>query len=598
MSPQNGKTIELPEYISVRDLATAIQITPITVIKKLMSNGMMVTINQQVDYDTAAILVAEFGFQPVSTVVLKEALEASNANANAPAWRRTIDREKVSDLTVRPPVVTILGHVDHGKTSLLDVIRSASVAAGEAGGITQHIGAYQVVHNQRKITFLDTPGHAAFTAMRARGAQVTDIAILVVAADDGVMPQTREAAAHALAAGVPVIVALNKIDKPNANPERVMRQLSDINLTPDEWGGKTIVVPVSALRRKGIEDLLEAVLLVADETRIIANTDAVASGTVIEAERNKSKGVLVTLLVQNGTLREGDALVIGTVSGRIRAMFNDKGKKIKRAEPSTPVSVMGLSDVPEAGMFFEFVESEREAKIIAEKRALAQKQERDKPKQAVNLETLFSQMQAGKSKELNIIVKCDVNGSLEPIVSSLKKLETGELKVNVLLADTGNIGESDILLATASNAVVVGFNVTAESGAQRLADAQGISIRFYDIIYRLLEDIEKALKGLLDPVYKDVVLGKAEVRATFKIPKLGVIAGCYVLEGEMRRNAKVRVFRRTKQVFQGDMSSLKHEKDDVKEMRRGFECGIGLNGFSEFEQGDILECYTVEKVVG
>jgi translation initiation factor IF-2 len=502
-----------------------------------------------------------------------------------------IEAERPEELVTRPPVVTILGHVDHGKTSLLDVIRRTNVAGGEAGGITQHIGAYQVQHNGRQITFLDTPGHEAFTAMRARGAQATDIAILVVAADDGVMPQTREAYAHAKAARVPIIVAMNKIDKSNANPDFVKQQLADMGLTPDDWGGTALIVPVSAKQKTGIDDLLEAILLTADETRILANPKGTTAGTVVEAELDRAKGVMTTLLVQNGTLRVGDVIVAGRAHGKVRAMFDYRGKPVNLAPPSTPVSVLGLSDVPNAGEMFRVVESDREARAIVDERKLAAREAATTPSPALSLDQIFAKFQAGETKELALIVKADVQGSLEPIVTSLQKLGSEGLKVNVLYAETGNVTENDVLLASASKAIIIGFDVAADSGATRLAEAQGVSIRLYDIIYRLTEDVEKALKGMLEPEYKDVTIGRAEVRQVFKIPRIGHIAGSYVLDGEIRRNARARVVRAGQVLHEGEVSSLKHEKDDVREVRQGFECGIGLSGFDGFKPGDIVEFY-------
>jgi translation initiation factor IF-2 len=489
-----------------------------------------------------------------------------------------------------------LGHVDHGKTTLLDAIRHTNVVEDEVGGITQHIGAYQVEHNDRLITFLDTPGHAAFTAMRARGAQGADIVVLVVAADDGVMPQTREAVSHAKAAQVPIIVALNKIDKPNADPERVNQQLAEIGLVPDEWDGDTIVVPLSAKRQEGLDDLLEAILLVADNTDILANPKGIVIGTVIEAEKDRSRGVMATLLIQNGTLNVGNIVVVGTAHGRLRAMFDHLGKRVDDAEPSAPIAVMGLNDVPVAGDAFRVVESDRQARSIAQERKMDLEAAATSQKSAVTLEQLFEQFQAGEVRELRLIAKADVQGSLEPIVSSLNELDSGDISVNILHAETGNIGENDVMLAAASKAIVVGFNVEADSAAQRLADTEGVSIRLYNIIYRLTEDIEMALKGMLEPEIKETVIGQAEVRAIFKISRIGNIAGCYVLDGQLQRNAKIRVLRDQEVQFDGEIGSLKHLQDDVTEVRTGFECGITLKGFNDFETGDILECYVVEEV--
>jgi translation initiation factor IF-2 len=588
----NNKPIELPATITVRELAESIEASPIEVIKTLMANGVMANINQQIDFDTAAIVAGEMGYD--ATLETQE-VSAEDEIGEIPLWRQAIADEAPEDLVSRPPIVTILGHVDHGKTTLLDAIRHTSVVEDEVGGITQHIGAYQVDHNSRSITFLDTPGHAAFTAMRARGAQGADIVVLVVAADDGVMPQTREAVSHAKAARIPIIVALNKIDKPNADPERVNQQLAEIGLVPDEWDGDTIVVPISAKQKEGLDDLLEAIILVADNTDIRANPKGRVIGTVIEAEIDRSKGVLATLLVQNGTLDVGDIVVVGTAYGRLRAMFDHLGHRVSNAEPSAPVAVMGLNDVPVAGDLFQVVGSDKQARAIAEERKINQKSEAASQKSAITLEELFEQFQAGEVRELRLIAKADVQGSLEPIVSSLNELG-GEISINILHAETGNIGENDVMLAAASKAIVVGFNVEADSAVKRLADTEGVSIRLYDIIYRLTEDIEMALKGMLEPEIKESVLGHAEVRAIFKISKIGNVAGCYVLDGELHRNAKMRVLRDQEVQFDGEIGSLKHLQDDVTEIRTGFECGVTLKGFNDFETGDILECYIVEQV--
>ncbi len=589
---QSVKSIQLPPTITIRDLAKVIDVSPIDVIKKLMANGVMANINQQIDFDTAAIVAAEMGYE--ATLEVEEA-EKKEDFGEIPLWRRIILSEDASQLVNRPPVVTILGHVDHGKTTLLDAIRHTNVAGAEAGGITQHIGAYQIEHNGRLITFLDTPGHAAFTAMRARGAQGADIVVLVVAADDGVMPQTKEAAAHAKAAHVPIIVALNKIDKPNADVDRVKQQLAEIGLVPDEWDGDTIVVPISAKQKKGLEDLLEAILLVADNMDIKANPRGKIIGTVIEAKVDRAKGVLATLLVQNGTLEVGDVVIAGTSYGRIKAMFDHTGKKVRKAGPSTPVSVMGLNDVPQAGEMFEVVDSEKDARAIIMERTQTQKTAETAAKKAVTLEQLFDRFQAGDIPELRLIIKADVQGSLEPIVSSLKELSKGDINVNILHAETGNISESDVMLASASNAVIIGFNVQADTAARNMAEAEGVSIRLYDIIYRLTEDVEKALKGMLEPEEKEVVIGHAEVRAVFHISKVGNIAGCYVTDGEIRRNARIRVLRKGELIGEGSISSLKHLTEDVREVKQGFECGIGVKGFDAFEKGDTLECFIIEK---
>jgi translation initiation factor IF-2 len=586
----NGNKIELPASIVIRDLAQKVQKSPIDLIKKLMSNGVMATINQSVDFDTAAIVVGEYGFEAVPEVIDEVKVETGEV----PLWRQMIAGEEESKLTNRPPVVTILGHVDHGKTSLLDVIRQTDVAAGEAGGITQHIGAYQVEKKGRLITFLDTPGHAAFTQMRARGAQGADIVVLVVAADDGVMPQTREAIAHAKAARVPIIVAMNKIDKANANPENVKQQLAEQELVPDEWGGNTMVIPVSAKQKVGIEDLLEGILLVADNMQIQANPDGKVIGTVIEAELDKSRGVLATLLVQNGTLESGSVVVAGTSYGKLRALSDFKGKPVKKAGPSMPVAVMGLSDVPSAGDVFEVVNSEKEARNIVSSRVDSAKSQAQARKK-MSLEDLFANVQAGEAKELNLIVKADVQGSLDPVVTELNKLGEGEIGIKVLYSETGNIGENDVMLAAASNAIIIGFNVQADVSARRMAEKEGVDIRLYEIIYRMTEDIEKALSGMLEPKTKDKVIGRAQVLAVFTASKFGKVAGCKVTEGELRRNAKVRLYRGTDIVYEGDMGSLRHEKDDVREVKQGYECGVGFKSFSDIQVGDQLVCYIVEK---
>ncbi len=592
MSEIGHKKIELPNNITVRDLAQRMSSSPIQVIKILMSNGVMANINQQIDYDTAAIVASEMGYEAnmesVEEVVEPEAGEV-------PLWRRLIADEDPARLTPRAPVVTILGHVDHGKTSLLDAIRETNVAGGEAGGITQHIGAYQAEKSGRLITFLDTPGHAAFTAMRARGAQGADVVVLVVAANDGVMPQTREAIAHAKAARVPVVVALNKMDRPDANPDFVKRQLSENGLVPDEWGGNTIVVPVSAKQKQGLEDLLEAILLVADSNELRANANGKVFGTIIEAQVDRAKGIVATLLVQNGTLEQGDIIVAGSSYGRLRAMFDYRGRKIRKAGPSTPVQVMGFNDVPAVGEVFTRYTNEREARAAAETRRIqVQQQAQALPK--VTLEELFSRAQLGEDKELRLIIKADVQGSLEPIVNSIKELDSSDIKVTVLSADAGNIGENDVMLASSSKAVLIGFNVQADASSRRMAESEGVSIRMYEIIYRMLEDIEKALKGMLAPEFRETGIGRATVQAVFTVSKVGNIAGCKVAQGEIRRNGKIRVVRGGQIVHDGEIASLKINHDDAREVRQGFECGIALKTFTDFHPGDELNCYILEKV--
>ena len=591
MSENINKKIELPGSLTVRDLAQKAESSPIQVIKILMNNGVMANINQLIDFDTAAVVLAELGFE-ASLEVHEEVIKETG---EVPLWRRIIEKEDPKNLTNRPPVVTILGHVDHGKTTLLDAIRNTQVAAGEAGGITQHIGAYQIEHNKRKITFLDTPGHAAFTAMRARGAQGADIVVLVVAANDGVMPQTKEAIAHAKAARVPIIVALNKIDLPEANPDKVKQQLNDQGLVSDEWDGDTIIVPVSAKKKTGLDDLMEAILMVADQNKILANPKGDVIGTVIEAQVDHTKGVVATLLVQNGTLENGDAIVVGNASGKIRAMFDFRGSPIEDASPATPVQVMGLNEVPQAGELFQVVESERAARaVVAEHKLKAQ--EENKTSQAASLEDLFSRFQAGELRELGLVIKADVQGSLEPIINSLNNIDQDQIKIKVLHQEAGNINENDVMLAAASKGIVIGFNVAADSNTMRLAETEGISVRLYEIIYRLVEDIEKALKGMLTPEKKEKMIGRAEVLATFLFSKLGTIAGCKVTEGELRRNGHIRVYRNGTMMHEGELASLKREQTNVREVREGFECGLRIKNFNDFQVGDQLECTILEEV--
>jgi translation initiation factor IF-2 len=589
------KIVEIPSIISVRDLAARVKLSPINIIRELMNNGVMASINQQIDFDTAAIVLQGLGFEPREEKKIEEA--SSTEDLSGTLWNRLYAKEDPNKLKPRPPVVTIMGHVDHGKTSLLDVIRNTDVAGGEAGGITQHIGAYQVEHNDRKITFLDTPGHEAFTAMRARGAQATDMVILVVAADDGVMPQTKEAIAHINAAHVPMIVALNKIDKPNANPERVKKELHDAGVVIDEYGGEILCIPVSAKKRQGIDDLLEAILLVADSNQIKANPDRLAVGTVIEGRLDRSLGSVATLLVQNGTLKVGDGLVIGSISGRVRTMHDNKGKAIQKAPPSTPVVVSGLASVPAAGDVFEATKDEKAAKAIVSQRETAT-QESTAPvmRKALSLNDLFSRVQAGEVKELPIILKVDVQGSIEPIVNQLEKLSNDQVKLKVLHTGAGTIGRNDASLAIASGAIIVGFNVDVDGPARSLAEAESVDIRTYTVIYRLTEDIQKAMVGMLDPVYKEVSMGLAEVRQIFKIKSVGTIAGCLVREGQIQRGVSARVKRGGEVVHEGTISSLKHLQEDVKEVKTGFECGIGVSNFAELHKGDFIECFTMQKV--
>jgi translation initiation factor IF-2 len=590
---QEQRTVEIPDLVTVRLLAELMDVSSIVLIKELMNIGVMANINQQIDYETAAIVAQEMGFVP------KE--EAPSVQEGGPGegptllWERLYASEDPAKLKPRPPTVTVLGHVDHGKTSLLDAIRHTNVFGTESGGITQHIGAYQVEHNGRTITFLDTPGHEAFTAMRARGANTTDIAVLVVAADDGVMPQTVEAINHARAARVPMIVAVNKIDKRNAQPELVKQQLADIGLTPDDWGGTTLSVAVSAKNKTGLEDLLEAILLVADSADIKANPDRSAIGTVLEGRLERSLGATATVLVQNGTLRSGDVVAAGLIWGRIRKMLDVNGNPVEEAAPSTPVLVVGLSGVPEAGDLFKVVADARTARAIVAKREDDVAAKAAKPARTFTLDDFSSRIKAGQVKELNLIVKCDVQGSIDPVVGSLDKLGTEDLKVNVIHAAAGNISESDVSLAIASQAIIFGFRVDTDPGGRRWAENEGIDIRVYDVIYNLIDEVDKALKGLLEPSYVDVEVGKAEVRAVFRIPKIGAVAGCYVLQGEARRNASARVYRGEEQVFGGPVASLKRFEKDVREVRSGYECGVRLDGFSDYAEGDTIAFYTKQR---
>ncbi len=590
MSENEKKTVELPTSITIRDLGERIGSSPIQIIKILMTNGVMANINQIIDFDTASVVCAELGID--TTLEIPEVKE--EALGEIPLWRKLIEGEDATNLEKRPPVITILGHVDHGKTTLLDAIRHTNVAGGESGGITQHIGAYQIIHKDQKITFLDTPGHAAFTAMRARGAQGADIVILVVAANDGVMPQTKEAIAHAKAARVPIIVALNKIDREDANPDLVKKQLADAGLVPDDWEGDTMVVPVSAKTKKGIDDLLEAISMVADSSKILANPKGKVIGTVIEAKVDKARGVIATLLVQNGTLHQGESVVVGLAHGNIKAMYNFLGEKIEEAGPSTPIQILGLNEVPQAGDIFQVAPSDKDARMIAAERK-AKLNEAKQNKKQVSLEDLFNRYQAGEVRELRLIIKADVQGSLAPIISTLNEIDQKEIKINILHAETGNISESDIMLASASNAIIVGFNVEADTSAHRLAETEGISIRMYDIIYRLTEDIEKALKGMLEPEKQEVILGKAQILTVFSFSKVGKIAGCKVIEGTVRRNANMRVIRNGEVLADGEIASLRREKENVRDVREGFECGIRVKGFNDFAEGDILLCYAFEE---
>jgi len=577
--------ITFTESLTVGELAEKLGKEPTEIIKKLMMLGIMATINQDLDKDTIELIASEYGVEVEEEIVFDET-----------EFEKYEIEDNEEDLEVRPPIVTIMGHVDHGKTTLLDSIRKTKVAAGEAGGITQHIGAYQVEVNGKKITFLDTPGHAAFTTMRARGAKVTDITILVVAADDGVMPQTIEAINHAKAAEVPIIVAVNKMDKPTANPDRVMQELTEHGLVPEDWGGDTIFVPISALKGDGIDDLLEMILLVSEVEELKANSKRLATGTVIEAELDKGRGSVATLLIQNGTLKVGDPIVVGNTYGRVRAMVNDLGRRVKEAGPSTPVEVTGLNDVPLAGDRFMAFEDEKKARQIGEARAQKQLEQQRSEKAKLSLDDLFEQIKQGDMKEINIIVKADVQGSVEALSAALQKIEVEGVKVKIIHTGVGAITESDIILASASNAIVVGFNVRPDANAKRTAEAENVDIRLHRIIYKVIEEIEAAMKGLLDPEFEEKVIGQLEVRQTFKVSKIGTIAGCYVTDGSVTRNSGIRLIRDGIVIFEGEIDTLKRFKDDVKEVSQGYECGITIKNFNDIKEGDVIEAYVMEEV--
>jgi len=577
--------ITIPETITVKDLSTELKKTSSEIIKKLFNYGIMTTINNEIDFDTAFLIAQEFGI----TAIKKEVVTDEDI-----LFDDSEDREE--DLVTRPPVIVVMGHVDHGKTSLLDAVRSTNVIEGEAGGITQHIGAYKVKINDREITFLDTPGHEAFTSMRARGAQITDIAILVVAANDGVMPQTIEAINHAKAAGIPIIVAINKIDVEGANIDRVKQELMEYELVPEEWGGDTIFVPISAKKKQNIDTLLEMVILVADMKELKANPKKQAKGVVIEAKLDKSRGAVATMLVQRGTLDVGDTILVGSTIGRIRTMTDEKGKKLKKAGPSTPVEITGFTEVPEAGETFYEVKDEKTAKHLMEKR---KRQARDKALNAttrVTLDDLFNQIAKGNLKQLNLIVKADVQGSVEAVKQSLEKLSNDEVKVKVIHSNVGAVTESDVTLAKVSNAIIIAFNVRPEPIAKDIAEKDGVEIKIYSVIYNAIEDVEAAMKGMLDPVFKEVVIGNAEVRQTFKISNVGTIAGCYVTNGKVARNAGVRVLRDNVVIHDGKLISLKRMKDDAKEVAAGYECGIQLENYNDIQEGDIIEAFIMEQI--
>ncbi len=576
--------VSIPDMITVAELAMRLTVTASEVIKKLMHLGTMASINQEIDFDTAAMVVMEFGAKVEKEIVVT-------------IEERLIDdtEDSADDLVARSPVVVVMGHVDHGKTSLLDAIRDANVIATEAGGITQHIGAYRVKVNNQYITFLDTPGHEAFTSMRARGAQVTDIAILVVAADDGIMPQTVEAINHAKAAGVSIIVAVNKMDKPDANPDKVMQQLTEYELVPEEWGGDVICVPVSALKKTGIDQLLEMVLLVADMKELKANPERLGKGTVIEAKLDKGRGPVATLLVQNGTLHVGDLVIAGTATGRVRAMLDDHGEPIKTAGPCVPVEITGLGEVPAAGDVFNVVEDEQLARKLVDERRHTAKEEQFSRYTRVTLDNLFAQIAEGSVKDLNLIVKGDVAGSVEAVRQTLEKLSNDEVRVRVIHGGVGAVSESDVMLADASNAIIVGFNVRPDPVARTNAENMGVELRLYRVIYDAVDDVKAAMKGMLAPKFRDVDLGRAEVRQTIRITNVGTVAGCYVLDGKITRAANIRIVRDGIIIAEDKILSLKRFKDDVKEVATGYECGIGLTKFNDIKEGDILEAYIIEE---
>ncbi len=591
-SPPEARMIEIPAALSVRQLAELLQVSPVDIIKRLMRSGVMANINQSIDYKAAAAVADNFDYEarpePQTGRKVSRIREIK--------MRQQLQQAEGTDvLKPRPPVVTVMGHVNHGKTRLLDAIRQTNVMDTEAGGITQHIGAYQVEVDGQEITFLDTPGHEAFTAMRARGAQITDITILVVAADDGVMPQTLEAIDHARAAEVPIMVAINKIDKPEANPEQVKKQLTDAGLLVEEWGGDTVCVQISAKEKIGITELLENLMVIAEVEDLKADPSLPAEGVVIEAEMDKRKGPLGTVLVNSGTLKLGDAVVVGDTWGRVKAMFNDVGKRVKKATPSTPIEILGLNSVPQVGDILTVVVNERQAQSLAEQHKSEMEREPSMAK-SVNLSNVFDQISAGRVKELNIILKADVQGSIEPIRISLEQLATDEIKVRIIHSGTGNVAESDVMLAIASKSVIIGFNTNSEPGARRLADLEGVSIRYYDVIYNVVDDVSKALKGMLEPTYVEVIVGRAEVRDIFSAGKRVKVAGVYVTEGKITRRVSVRVQRQGKTIHESVASSLRRFKDDVREVASGYECGVGIQDFNEFEVGDILEFFQTEEI--
>ncbi|MEB8126369.1 translation initiation factor IF-2 [Staphylococcus succinus] len=590
--PKQEEPKEIPskityqEGITVGELADKLNVDSSAIIKKLFLLGVMANINQSLDEESLELIVDEYGVELEKEIVIDE------QDLSVYFEDETEDENTVE----RPAVVTIMGHVDHGKTTLLDSIRHTQVTAGEAGGITQHIGAYQIVNEGKKITFLDTPGHAAFTTMRARGAQVTDITILVVAADDGVMPQTIEAINHAKEANVPTIVAVNKVDKPTSNPDRVMQELTEYGLVPEDWGGDTIFVPLSALSGEGIDDLLEMIVLTSEVQELKANPSKHAVGTVIEAELDKSRGPSASLLVQNGTLNVGDALVVGNTYGRIRAMVNDLGKRITSAGPSTPVEITGINDVPQAGDRFVVFKDEKQARRIGEARHDANVLQQRQESKSVSLDNLFEQMKQGEMKDLNVIIKGDVQGSVEALAASLMKIDVEGVNVRIIHTAVGAINESDVTLANASNGIIIGFNVRPDTGAKRAAEAEGVDMRLHRVIYNVIEEIESAMKGMLDPEFEEKVIGQAEVRQTFKVSKVGTIAGSYVIDGKITRNAGVRVIRDGIVQFEGELDTLKRYKDDAKEVAQGYECGITIEKYNDLKEGDIIEAFEMVEI--
>jgi translation initiation factor IF-2 len=579
--------IEIETPITVKEFAEKIDKAPNSLIVDLMNLGVMANVNQNLDQDTLELLAAEAEIK----LKFKSAVSQTESQRVGPEIT-----DKAEDLKLRPPIVTVMGHVDHGKTTLLDVIRQSRVAGSEAGGITQHIGAYQAEVNNKKITFIDTPGHEAFTAMRARGAQITDIAILVVAADDGIMPQTEEAINHAKAAGIPIIVAINKIDKANAQPERVKQELTEYGLVPEDWGGDTICVPVSALQEQNIDELLEMVILVAEMEELKANPDRLAEGIVIEAELDKGRGPVATILIKNGTLKVGDTLLAGTTCGRVRAMFNEYGENVNLAGPAAAVEVLGFNDVPDAGNFVQVLEDEKQARDIAAERQAKKRQAELQQDAKVSLEDLYKQIQEGEVKELNIIIKADVQGSIEALKASLIRLGTDEVTVNVIHTGVGAVNETDVNLASASNAIIIGFSVRPDNNALKVAEKEKVDIRTYRVIYKALEDIKDAMAGLLDPELKEEVTGRAEVRATFKVPDVGIIAGAYINDGHVNRNYEARLLRDGVVIHEGKISSLKRFENDVKEVQSGYECGIGIENYNDIKEGDIIEFYTYREI--